>query len=362
MELEARLFWIGGLASLIVSIFTTWLAIGLSHRLGALDRPNERSSHIEPTPRLGGLGILSAAGLTYAAFIVLGSFRVVPYPVISPEKIAMLSAGLAMAALGLYDDFHHLTPGRKLMAQLLLATVIVTLGYRIEWVGVAGWGPLALGWWSFPLTILWFVGFSNSFNFMDGINGMSAGSAALHFLFFAAFAWEFGMPALVVLAVILAGACLGFLPHNFPRARTFMGDCGSLPLGFTLAFFVVHMAQWAAGEEALPALVMVCAVSLWDTGFTFLRRLKRGEAILRSHRQHLYQRLVQLGHSHAKITGLYFTLHALMGILALLYLGSSPAWRGGLLLLVVAILTGFTCVVYWLERRAAPAGLSDEKR
>jgi UDP-GlcNAc:undecaprenyl-phosphate GlcNAc-1-phosphate transferase len=166
-----------------VAFVATKVAIHVSFRMGVLDRPNERSSHHEPTPRLGGLGILASAAIVYGVCIALGNLRVVPYPVLSPEKMAMLGAGLAMAAIGLYDDLHHLAPGFKLLAQLFLALVIVGLGYRIEDLALAGWGPIALGWLSFPLTILWFAGFSNSFNFMDGINGMSAVTAATNFLF-----------------------------------------------------------------------------------------------------------------------------------------------------------------------------------
>ncbi len=354
------MYWAGVLLSIPVAFIATRLSIILSLRAGALDIPNERSSHSQPTPRLGGLGILVAAALTYSAFILMGSLKVVPYPVLTPDKLAMLGAGLAMAAIGLYDDFRHLRPAAKLLAQVLLATAIVALGHRFETFSVAGWGPVVLGWASVPVTVLWLAGFSNTFNFIDGIDGLSAVTAATYFFFFSAFAWLSQMPALTVLGAILAGSCLGFLPHNFPRAQTFMGDSGSLPRGFTLAFFVVHMTKSSPEPELLPALLLVCSVALWDTGFTLALRILRRERILHPHRQHLYQRLVQLGQSHARITLLYLVLHVSMGCLALAYYWWAPAQRVHILVLALLILVGYTLMVYWLEQRAAKLRLLQE--
>ncbi len=354
------MFFAAGVLAMLVSYFATRLTITLSLRTGALDLPNERSSHSEATPRLGGLGILAAAALIYSVFILMGSFNVVAYPVLTPDKMAMLGAGMAMAAIGLYDDFRHLRPAAKLLAQVVLAIAIVALGHRFETLPLAGWGPVDLGWATIPLTGLWLTGFSNTFNFIDGINGLSAVTAATYFFFFSAIAWFSQMPALVVLGVILAGSCVGFLPHNFPRARTFMGDSGSLPLGFTLAFFVVHIAGWVPEPEVVPALILVCSVSLWDTGLTLVLRILRGERILQPHRQHLYQRLVQLGHSHAKITYLYLVLHATMGCLSLAYFWWAPAQRVHILVFAFLILVGYTLMVYWLEQRAAKLRILQE--
>jgi UDP-N-acetylmuramyl pentapeptide phosphotransferase/UDP-N-acetylglucosamine-1-phosphate transferase len=136
-----------------------------------------------------------------------------------------------------------------------------------------------------------------------------------------------------------------------------MGDTGSLLLGMVLALLVVRLAQKSTNAAWLIGLLLVCAVYLWDSGFTLLRRLRRGENIFQAHRSHLYQRLVQLGLSHARITGLYLLLHLLMGALGLAYVQCTNAMRAVILVFAGLTLAGFTMSVYWLERRAARAKL-----
>lgn len=341
------------LASALVAFAVTELSIALSHRQGVLDVPNVRSSHSQPVPRLGGVGILAAVLGMAAVLALLRRWGIVAFPVFTRDVVVMLVAGVGMAATGLYDDFHGLRPAWKYLMQFLLAGLIVGLGYRIESIALLQWGPWSLGVLSIAVTVVWLTGFVNVFNFMDGINGISATTAAVYFAFFAVIAADQGSTNLVVMALVLAGSCLGFLPLNFPRAQTFMGDTGSLMLGMTLAFYVVRLAQLGPAPDRLVPLLLVCAVYLWDGGFTLVRRLARRENIFQAHRSHLYQRLVQLGHSHARITILYLMLHVLMGGLALAYLRSGMGLRAGILAFALMTLSAFTLTVYGLERRAA---------
>jgi len=235
--------------------------------------------------------------------------------------------------------------------QFILAVVVVAFGYRIESVEVAGWDSVPLGMAAVPLTVLWLAGFSNFFNFMDGIDGMSATSASVYFLFFFVFAWSVRAPEMATVALVFAAGCSGSLPHNFPVARTFMGDTGSLLLGMTIAVYVVQFAQ--ISPAVLVPLLLVCSVYLWDTGFTLLRRLRHGENVFAAHRTHLYQRLVHLGPSHARITSLYLILHIIMGSLALAYFWSPNAMRGLIPGVAVLILVALTLAVYKVEARAA---------
>jgi UDP-GlcNAc:undecaprenyl-phosphate GlcNAc-1-phosphate transferase len=331
----------------------TKVSITLSLRRGVLDVPNLRSSHAQPVPRLGGIGILVALVLSLAAISLMRMLAWVGYPVFTRDVSLVLLAGTGMAVTGLYDDFRGMRPATKFLVQFVLAGIVVALGMRIESVAILNWGPFSLGILAFPLTILWLTGFANIFNFMDGINGLAAVTAAAFSGFFFVFASWQGGPDLAAAAVAVLGSCLGFLPHNLPRARTFMGDTGSLLLGIVLALFVVRLAQKSTNEASLIGLLLVCAVYLWDSGFTLLRRVRRGENIFQAHRSHLYQRLVQLGLSHASITGLYLLLHLLMGSLSLAYVWSSNTMRAGILALAGLVLVGFTLSVYWLERRTA---------
>ena len=341
--------------SALVAYIVTRVTIGLSFRSGVLDLPNERSSHSQPVPRLGGIGIFAALVLSLAVFGLMSVTGWVGKAVFTRDVSLMLLAGVGMALTGVYDDFHGMTPAMKLLMQFVLAGVVVALGVRIESVGILSMGPFPLGILAFPLTVFWLTGFANIFNFMDGINGLAAVTAAVYSGFFSLFASWQGRPDLAVTSLVIVGGCLGFLPYNFPRARTFMGDTGSLLLGIVLALLVVQLVQSSPNPALLIGLLLVCGVYLWDSGYTLLRRLWRGENIFRAHRSHLYQRLAQLGLSHASITGLYLFLHLLMGCLGLVYVGCTNNLRGLILAFAGLTLVGFTAAVYWLEHRAARA-------
>lgn len=347
------MLWLLFLLSALIAYVVTKVSITLSLRRGVLDMPNVRSSHAQPVPRLGGIGILAALALSLAALGLMRMLGWVEYSVLTRDIARILFAGTGMAATGLYDDFHGMRPATKFLMQFVLAGIVVALGMRIESVAVLNWGPSSLGLLAFPVTVLWLTGFANIFNFMDGINGLAAVTAATYSGFFFLFAWRQGTVELAAAALIVTGSSLGFLPHNLPKATTFMGDTGSLLLGMVLALLVVRLAQTSANPASLIGLLLVCSVYLWDSGFTLLRRVRRGENIFQAHRSHLYQRLFQLGLSHASITGLYLVLHILMGSLGLAYVWSSNTMRAVILVFAGLTLAGFTATVYRLEHRAA---------
>jgi UDP-N-acetylmuramyl pentapeptide phosphotransferase/UDP-N-acetylglucosamine-1-phosphate transferase len=354
------MLWILFAASALIAYTATGLSIQLSLRRGVLDLPNVRSSHSRPIPRLGGIGIVLGSCLPMATYWLLGHLGLIDRALSNRDAGLILLAGGGMAVTGLYDDLRHLNPGTKLLIQLGLAALVVISGARIENVTIPLWRPLKLGMFSSPITILWLTGFSNVYNFMDGINGLAAGTGAVYGLFFFLFAWVQGNQALGATAVLLSGSCLGFLYHNFPQARTFMGDTGSLFLGMMFAFLAVRLAQQASNPASPAALLLVCSVYLYDSAFTLLRRLKHGENIFQAHRSHLYQRLAQAGLPHAMITYLYLLLHTLVGTLALIYILASEVvhlWILGFTSLVFLV---FTLVVYRLEHRVAEVKVGSE--
>jgi UDP-GlcNAc:undecaprenyl-phosphate GlcNAc-1-phosphate transferase len=348
-------YWLLPLMSAVLAFGVTKLSITFSRRHGVLDLPNVRSSHSQPMPRLGGIGILAALVLSIVAFTLMSVMGWVGEDPFTRDVAVILLAGVGMALTGLYDDFRGMTPMTKLLMQLALAGIIVALGTRLESVTILNWGSFSLGALAIPLTILWLTGFANIFNFMDGINGLAAVTAAVYSGFFSVFgAWQ-GRPDLTAASLVVVGGCLGFLPYNVPKARTFMGDTGSLLLGIVLAVLVVQLVQHSPNPASLIGLLLVCSVYLWDSGYTLLRRLWRGENIFRAHRSHLYQRLAQLGLSHVRITGLYLLLHLLMGYMGLAYVRSSNPVRIAILTLAGLVLGGFTLSVHGLERQAAKA-------
>jgi UDP-GlcNAc:undecaprenyl-phosphate GlcNAc-1-phosphate transferase len=340
------------LLSALVSFFITRLSIKLSLRRGILDLPGPRSSHSEPVPRLGGVGIVCGVYLPLMGLWGLGFKTLGQQGLWSREVMIILVVAAGMGVTGFCDDMFRLSPPAKLALQLVWVLVGVGFGIRLQSIRTPFDGALVLGALAVPVTVLWLAGFANVYNFMDGINGLAAGTGITYSAFYFTFCWRQGDRGLAALCVVLAGSCLGFLVHNFPRAGTFMGDTGSLFLGTFFALLVVRSAQTSASSPPLPALILVCSVFLFDAGFTLLRRLKRRENIFQPHRTHLYQRLSQVGVTHVRITGLYSLLHVLMGLLALVYVQASGAFRAAILGLTLSVLALFAASVSRLERRA----------
>ena len=258
-------------------------------RLGIIDRPNARSSHSTPTARGGGLvlSVLAALGL-----VACGHAS----PTAAPPRL-LLAAFLGLAAISLWDDIRPLRPLIRFAVQMIAA------GMAIAWL-VQGKGGVGLGTAGIVLAGVGIVTYTNVFNFMDGINGLASGQVLLTGLGTAllglAAGAGFDHPA-VVLSVMLAGAGLGFLPHNFPRAWVFMGDVGSAPLGFLLAVLALWLAR-DLGRWLLVPLGLLHANFLLDGGITLLRRLAKGERWYEGHREHFYQRFIRAGKSHSWVT------------------------------------------------------------
>jgi len=292
MPEDVRLFALGSALSASVLVGAVrQLAI----RHGVMDHPTIRSSHAVATPRGGGLGLL---------LVVLGAWGwLATHPV--TWTILALLGGLAMVGLvGHIDDKRGLGVGSRLVVHVIAAA---TLGV------VAATGaskPLfAVGlflWWTF-----WAVSSINLVNFMDGINGLVVSQVTVFALSLALFP----TPTRIVplLAVVVAGACVGFLPWNFPRARIFLGDVGSGALGYlvpVLAFLVMRAGEIDVVRAHLPLLPL-----FGDATWTILRRWRRGEQVTAPHRSHLYQRLANGGLGHTRVT-LIYTLASIGGAIA----------------------------------------------
>ena len=342
-------FWF--LLSAVLAYFGTELTIGLSRRFRLMDWPNPRSSHTAAIPRLGGVGILCGFYFSLAGAALFAQSGLVLQGFIPRDAFLLVLVGGGMAVTGLYDDLRGLSPAMKFLFELIPAAFVAAEGIRLESVSIPFAPPIYFSLWSIPVTVLWLVAFSNIFNFMDGIDGMAGGTAFVYAGFLFLFAWLEGVPGVGFGALLLAGSSLGFLCHNFPQARTFMGDVGSLFLGMLLAFLVVRLGQQAPQPATLMALLLAFSVYLYDCGYTLLRRLWRRENIFRAHRSHLYQRLVQVGWTHARVTSFYVLMHLVVGSLALLYVRVSNTAQGAIITLTCALLAGVTLTVKQLEKR-----------
>lgn len=265
-----------------------------------LDVPNARSSHSIPLPRGGGLAILGVGLLAQTVLLAAGDVR--PTPVWWGLTIPML----ALAGLGFLDDLRSLGITARLLVQGAAAAWAVWLAGLarpslqlplLPAVDLGPFGPL-LSW-------LWIVGFTNAFNFMDGINGLAGFQALLASLALAVLAAAGGDLSFALLAAAVAGGSLGFLRYNFPNARVFLGDVGSQPIGFFLAFGVLHAARVVPGPHPFVLTLLVVWPFLFDAVFTLCRRAILRRHLGNAHRDHLYQLLVRGGLTHGAVTAAY---------------------------------------------------------
>ncbi len=212
-----------------------------------------------------------------------------------PKVVVILLAATSMFAVGLLDDIKHLRARTKLLAQLAAAIAVCCAGTRIESVAVADWLTLDFGWFSWPLTLLWIVGITNAVNFCDGLDGLAAGISTVACGVIAVFAVQSGQVVMAVLMLALLGSLSGFLLFNFNPARIFMGDSGSLFLGFTIAASSVMCASKSSALVGLALPVLALGIPIFDTLFSMLRRFLQRRSIFAPDRSHFHHRLLDLG-------------------------------------------------------------------
>ena len=305
------------LASFAASALLTALARRYALGRQLLDQPGERRSHVVATPRGGGIAIVLSQLL---ALVGIG----LAFPAVA-GTLAVFAAGLSLVAgIGWWDDHKPLPALPRLLVHVLAALLLGALVWY--WTADA---------FKAVFTVLLAAGLVNVWNFMDGINGLAASQAIL-----VAVACALLLPApLAPLPLLLAAAVAGFLPFNFPRARIFMGDVGSGALGYLVAGMVALGLVGAADIGWMTWLVPLTAFGI-DAGLTLSVRILNGERWMQAHKQHLYQRYVERGASHAAVTGFYALFTLLAVILALLLSRLSPVSQqcGALLWLLLSAL------------------------
>lgn len=288
------------LAALAATLFATgWVRTTLlRHRV--LDRPNHRSSHSAPTPRGGGIAVIGVLAL-----LLLTAPAVLP--AVPTGHWLVLAGLLILAALGWIDDLKNLSPSLRLSVQA--ACVFVGLAALPDGAVFQGLVPLWLDRALAALIWLWFV---NLYNFMDGIDGMTGTQSAAIGIGLMVVAGVGGDGYTLAVAAALTGAALGFLRWNWHPARIFLGDVGSVPLGFLIGWLLLSQAANGAWDVALILPLYYLA----DATATLLRRLLRGDKVWQAHREHFYQQAVRGVGSHARVVGNILAVNALLIMLA----------------------------------------------
>lgn len=284
----------------------------LARHLKALDVPNERSSHVTLTPRGGGIAIVAA----FLAGILLIHHVDDKAPIFTPYFLGFLYSSFMIAILSMYDDFRTISFKIKLAGQTIAVITGLTAGIVIDAVHLPVFGELYLGVWAYPLTFLWMLGLTNAYNFIDGLDGLAAGTAVIAALFLACISFQQGSNFIYLASLTLAAAAFGFLLFNWPPARIFMGDVGSTFIGFTFAVIAVIAARHDHSHTSLFVVPLLLFHFIFDTVFTFTRRLLSGEHVFTAHRSHLYQLLNRLGYTHKRVTLIYSALAIAQGAAA----------------------------------------------
>lgn len=304
--------------ALLLALVLTYKVRGWAPRLGLLDVPDAvRRVHDRPIPRTGGVAIYGAVAFALAAAWLTGRLPGHPGASGAGQVLKLMVGGGGMFLLGLWDDARDLPPWLKLAGQTLVAACAFALGIRIETLGLAGGAPLP-GWLGFAVTVFWLVGITNAFNLIDGSDGVAAGSAIFAALAVAGVLAVGGDPWGTTVALTLAGASLGFLFFNFPPASIFLGDGGSLFLGFMLGALGVMTSQKAPTALAVLIPVISFGVPILDTLLAVVRRFLRAEPLFKADRRHIHHRLRELGHSPRKVALLVYMVSALFALLSLL--------------------------------------------
>jgi len=302
---------------LAAAITALWMPplMALAARIGALDDTRD-----PPVPRVGGWAI--ALGAAFALTLVGVVFRPTGATLLNaPERFApVLLGALAMLALGTADDVSPLSAKVKFGVQTVIGLGVYLLGARIELVsapfGIVTLGPV-LG---ACVTVVWLVGIANAFNLLDGADGVAGGSAFFSATAILMMSVALGHPAIGLLAAGIAGALLGFLPFNFPPARAFLGDSGSLIVGFLLAGLAVEGSTKGPTLVAIAVPLFAFAVPVVDTTITLVRRILRGRSVFARDHSHLHHQLARVGFNPRQVVAWIYGASAAVALVAMLFI------------------------------------------
>jgi len=301
--------FIAFIISLIISFFGTFLVKKFAVKIGAVDFPNYRKIHTKVTPRLGGLAIFIGA--------FIGGLYLQPTHVYLPSIVL---GAFVIVLTGALDDKYAIRPIIKLSGQLIAAVVVVSSGLTIERVTLPFLGIIEFSdFFGIFITIIWIVGITNAINLIDGLDGLATGVTTIALISIFIMALIDTQVIVAYLCIVLIGANLGFLPHNFYPAKIYMGDTGSNFLGYMIGVvsIVGLFKEVAFFSFIIPIIVL--AVPIFDTLTAIIRRAYNKENIMMADNKHLHYQLIGAGYSHRKTVLIIYAFSALFGVLAILF-------------------------------------------
>jgi len=286
--------------SLLLTPAMRWLAL----RVGIMDRPGIRKVHRKPVPYLGGVAIFIGFAL---ASLSLSS---------DPQVIAIVVGAACVVVLGVIDDAIAMPAVFKLVGQIAIACGTYWAGVSISHVTHPFGGVVYLGGWDFPVTVMWIVSMMNTVNLMDGLDGLAAGVGAISAMAITIIAVQTGLWPAAIISVALAGSSLAFLRYNFTPASIFMGDAGSMFLGYALATATMIGVLKSAFTISIAIPILALAVPIFDTVFAIIRRLRRGQPVFSPDKEHFHHQLMSAGLSPKQAVILIYAASFCLGVTA----------------------------------------------
>lgn len=334
---------------IVLSAFLTYLC---RRYIRIMDYANERSSHTGAIPRSGGIAIVSAFCMGILIYYVMRD----KYFIGLKPFWGLFFSSLMIAVISLYDDITNKAFIYKLISQLIGVAILIFFGLTIRTLTIPYYGNIELGLWGYPITLLWMVGITNAFNFMDGINGLTAGVTVIVGLAFTVITYRLGVGFVFHVCYMLAAVTLGFLIFNFPKGTIFMGDVGSTFIGFCFGAFAILAANFDCSHTPFMVLPILVATFVMETLFTFIWRMFRGDDVLKAHRLHPYQLLKQLGVPDVRVALIYYLLTVLSIIFCAVYLSSpSDIIKCFILFVMISLYT----LYFWIIHKKAAHILSN---
>ncbi len=320
----------------LISLFLAYLITPLFRliaiKLNFFDHPQlKKKSHTKPIPLLGGLSIF----LSFLISILLTTR-------LEKILIPIFLGSLVLIIFGLIDDRLGMMPKVKLAAQLIAALIVIRMGIKVD--------TIQHYYLSLIFTVLWIIGITNAFNLLDNLNGLSSGIAGISAVFFGLIAWRNGQMFVATISLALAGACFGFLRHNFPRANIFMGDAGSMFLGFALSCIAI-VGCWETEKISisLSLPILILAYPIFDTTLVTIIRLTEGRSIFQGGKDHSSHILAMLGLKKKKAVLFIFFICIYTGICA--YIMSISNIYVGFTVMVIAYLFLLSLGIYLISIR-----------
>ncbi|MBQ4598624.1 MAG: undecaprenyl/decaprenyl-phosphate alpha-N-acetylglucosaminyl 1-phosphate transferase [Clostridia bacterium] len=317
------------LCAMLLAYALTPIVRVLAIKIKAIDIPTDnRRMHHKPIPRIGGLAI-------FLAFLI----ATVSFCKPDRDMMTILIGGGTLVLLGILDDIYRLNAFVKLAVQIIVALFAVSQGITIDFIGFGG-EYIPFGIWSVPITVFWIVGLTNAVNFIDGLDGLACGVSIISSIsLFLVMLLSGSSSSHCLLAALLIGACLGFMPFNVNPAKIFMGDTGALFLGYTLSILSVVGVFKTDMVLAFFIPLSIFGLPLADTAFAILRRVAHHKSPFAPDRGHLHHRLIDMGFGQRQSVRLLYAVCAILGISAVML--TREEWIGGAVVLAAALIIFF---------------------